>query len=438
MAYSGFSRRGVIPGFVHLRGVHPSPPVPAPRLLVGTRIRWLTDTGAYLTGTVQSAAVGGEHRVLDDAAQAHDLDICSLQYELLRLDKGSATPAWARDIEGYWLDELGDSDATRAVISTMIRAQADNTRGNYCGKTAEYVRVCEAAGRVPRPATRATILHWLQFIKEKGTVRSGSIQPYLSAVNKFHVDVGLERPAVGQFVTDFVAGWGRIQREEIDESGDLSDVRVFLPAGVVARAFALAQRGPVIGAQLYRASVFVVLNFCLFARGATGITLRTLHVLLAENELRIVLQEEKGKNHRADRRHVGIPRTAVKGLYDLVKDFSAYQDKLWSGDRPEMFWRFPTDSSRKLPSRLADDWLKLVLAHLDVEAPPDLCWSGHIMRGGAASAAAAISVRENKICFFGGWAEMSAALAKKYIDPTVVACPACYFFFGWLLPAPRL
>ena len=95
----------------------------------------------------------------------------------------------------------------------------------------------------------------------------------------------------------------------------------------------------------------------------------------------------------------------------------------------------PSDSGRGFPSSLADDWLQLVLDHLGVEAPPGLVWLGHSMRGGASTSASAIDVRQNKICFFGGWATASSALEKRYIDPTAPATAGCYALFGWLLPA---
>ena len=76
---------------------------------------------------------------------------------------------------------------------------------------------------------------------------------------------------------------------------------MFLPADVVVRVLTLAQRGPtVLGPSLYRAAVFVVRNFVLFARGATGVGLQVTRVILARSELRIILHAEKGREHRLD------------------------------------------------------------------------------------------------------------------------------------------
>jgi len=61
-------------------------------------------------------------------------------------------------------------------------------------------------------------------------------------------------------------------------------------------------------------------------------------------------------------------------------------------------------------------------------------WSGHSLRKGAASAASAIGVSLDRVCFIGGW-KIKAATVHDYIDPTCPATVAGRRFFGWLLPA---
>ena len=40
----------------------------------------------------------------------------------------------------------------------------------------------------------------LNNLQEEGVVKAGSLQPYLSAINSWHADMGLSKPAVGQAV----------------------------------------------------------------------------------------------------------------------------------------------------------------------------------------------------------------------------------------------
>ena len=81
----------------------------------------------------------------------------------------------------------------------------------------------------------------------------------------------------------------------------------------------------------------------------------------------------------------------------------------------------------------AASWLRIVLEHFDLRPPAQQTWSGHSLRKGAASAAAAVGVNLDRICFVGGW-KIKAATVHDYIDPTCPATAAGRRFFGWLLP----
>ena len=76
----------------------------------------------------------------------------------------------------------------------------------------------------------------------------------------------------------------------------------------------------------------------------------------------------------------------------------------------------------------------MVLLRMGVEAPAGETWTGHSLRKGAASGAAAIMVGLDRICHMGGW-KIHSGVVHDYIDPTCPATPAAYRFYGWLLPA---
>ena len=86
-----------------------------------------------------------------------------------------------------------------------------------------------------------------------------------------------------------------------------------------------------------------------------------------------------------------------------------------------------------LPSAQIDAWLQLVLSHHGVQPPAGDTWSGHSLRKGAASGAAALDVALHRICYMGGWSIKSRAVFD-YIDPTCPRTPACQRYFGWLAP----
>ena len=81
-----------------------------------------------------------------------------------------------------------------------------------------------------------------------------------------------------------------------------------------------------------------------------------------------------------------------------------------------------------------DAWLELILGHLGVQSPEGEAWSGHSLRKGAASGAAAIDVALFRICFMGGWSVRGSAV-HDYIDPTCPDSAAARRYFGWLLRA---
>ena len=108
----------------------------------------------------------------------------------------------------------------------------------------------------------------------------------------------------------------------------------------------------------------------------------------------------------------------------------SHPDNLWitSATSPS----YPGER-RAFPSTQIDTWLTLCLAHFGETPPPGEKWTGHSLRKGAASGAAAVDVALHKICWCGGWSIKSKAVFD-YIDPTCPRTPACRRFFGWLAP----
>ena len=447
MAHSHISP-AIAPGFVHLpQAPRPWAP-PTLRLLVGTRLRvfWPLDSTWY-TGVV-TASLGDRHRILYDDGDTEDLDLAEERYELLPVDSsGSSTPLWARNIEEYWLSRLGDSPASRTVIAVMQSALADNTRGNYHPKVLEYLEVCASAvpPLIPVPADANTIMHYLGYLKSKGTISSSSVQVYLSAVNKLHTESGHPAPAVGTEARDFIRGMGRIQKRELVASGVLADVRAPLPTHVVTEAL---DRAVELGADcadlsrqsacLFRSCAFVALNFVLICRGDTGVSLPPHHLILDNEGIHVVPLKEKGEEHRPGLRLVTIPRDGVPGLYDMLVAYKAWHAKLNFGAsrRPKSLWRLPHEMQGKWPSSKADDFLQDVLLRLGHSPPAGLSYSGHSMRKGSSSAAKAIGCLLEAICYFAGWSILAGTF-HRYIDPTWTPTVHCWRLFGWMRPPDR-
>ena len=422
---------------------------PTTTLLVGTRLRvWVENDRSWHTGSVVERTALG-HRVLFDNGDQDDLDLSEEQFSLLSSDSsGSSAPLWARNMEAYWIGRLGDTPAARAVIAVMERAIGDNTRGNYHPKSLEYLQVCASASPplVPVPADPNTIMHYLGYIKAKGTISAASVGVYLSSVNKLHTESGFARPAIGAEIRDFIRGMGRIQREALVESGDLSSVRAPLPTHIVTEALDLAARLSLDceslsreQACLLRSCTFVALNFVLICRGETGVTLSPSHLILDESGIHVVPTKEKGRGHIANLRLVSIPRDAVSGLYDLLVRYKLWHSTLHFVKKRQKgypIWQLPHEVKGRWMSSRADDFLQHVLRHLGHTAPAGLSFLGHSMRGGSSSAAKSIGCQLENICHFAGWSIL-AGTYHTYIDPTWVATRHCWRLFAWMRPSDR-
>ena len=421
---------------------------PTTRLLVGARLRvfWQSDQGWH-PGTVTARSLtSSEHTVLYDGGESEALDLSAERFEVLPLDSsGTTTPLWASNIEQYWLARLGDSTRTRTLIAVMQSSLSDKTRGNYHPKVLEYLEICHSAlpePLCPAPATEDTVLHYLTALGDKGTIQAHCMGVYMSAVNKFHTEQGFDPPALGPTCRSFLRGLGRRQKAARDASGSMTHIRVPLPTYCVTEAldaavsmtassssFTLAQQ------ELYRSLVFVVLNFVLFCRGETGVTLRPDHVMLTPTGIHVVPSQEKGRGHVAAGRLVTIPRVGMPDLWQLLSDYKAWYSSLDFGSSKRAckasIWRLPHEMRGRWPSSLADTWLQVVMKHLGHSPPAGLAWSGHSMRKGSSSAAKSIGVFLESICYFADWSIL-AGTYHTYIDPTWMPTAHCRRLFAWM------
>ena len=189
---------------------------------------------------------------------------------------------------------------------------------------------------------------------------------------------------------------------------------------------------------IFRAAVATVFTFCFFARGATGGPLLCGHVRSSTtNGILVTLEHEKGKAANTGIR-ASLPFRLSRFLA-LKCCFRNGSNSAMSGVpaleplRTATICCLGNRARPSFPSTQIDAWLKEILSHLGVAPPDGEQWSGHSLRKGAASGAAAIGAPLNRICWCGGWSQTSRAV-HDYIDPTCPASTAARRFFGWLRP----
>ena len=348
---------------------------------------------------------------------------------------GAAAPvAWGEAMRARWDHLLGDHPERGGIMDKMTRRLAASTADVYGGHYARFYRWCAAQPDQPSslPASTGTVLRWLEAdVTAGGKVRARSLQPYLSAINSVHADLEYDRPALGHAVAAYKSGLAHMQAD-----GGREAERVYLPAEAVERALLWALTLPLGKAtarqkEVFRAAVATCFTFTFFARGATGAGLLAKHVTRSVAGTTVQLEHEKGRGREARARAITLPTGAIPGLDALLAKWEAFRGAV---DADASYYLLPGERSRAMPTTSVDEWLRRVLAHFELQPPAQQAWSGHSLRKGAASAASAIGVSLDRVCFIGGW-KIKAATVHDYIDPTCPATAAGRRFFGWLLPA---
>lgn len=360
---------------------------------------------------------------------------------------------WAPEQLAHLRSILGPSPLATVAITLASTGLAPSTVGGYSDNWAAFVRFCTSHNLCPLPASEATCILYVAHLAEKGTVQPGSLQPYLSAVNRVHVDTGFVGPAAGSLLDSVRKGW---EQRRADEPANLKPERRPLPAPIALQALqattpllAAFHSGEHMDASLFRALLYVGFGFQLMARADTDAHLAIQDLVLIPQRhgavWRIVLRHEKGRRRNAVRRTLDLPRSGIPAELSLALDsWTFIRLRAWAAagvppprpDSARSFWRLPGDALSRSSSDLCNGWLSTTLAHLGVSAPPGFVYNSHSLRSGAASAAAALGVQLKVIMYWGGWKSPNVVL-KQYIDPTVTATLAGQAFFGWLAP-PRL
>ena len=341
------------------------------------------------------------------------------------------------------VSRLSASPQRDEIVRVISHALADSTAESYGRHLSRFASFCASQPDqpAPLPASTDTVLRWLAGdVCVGGKVQKDSLQPYLSAINRLHRDAGFDEPAVGHLIQSYKSGLGRVAAAQGRPSQ-----RVYLPPPVVEQmlswALELELQQIVTDKALqleFRAAVAVVFTYCFFARGATGTALLVQHVRRGPlGELLVTLDHEKGKGTHAKARMLTISAGSIPGLDELLKMWELVRGSPRDGDS---YYALPFERRlagakyARFAATQIDKWLQLCLRRFGVQPPVGETWSGHSLRKGAASGAAAVGVVLGRICHMGGWS-IHSSVVHDYIDVTCPESSAAHRFFGWLLPA---
>lgn len=306
----------------------------------------------------------------------------------------------------------------------------ENTWASYHSKLNRWIDFCTvvypASGHTPLcpcPASTASVLAYLGYLQDEGLVHHGSLQPYLSAINSLHSDLGFPTPAAGPLVRLARKGFGEVEGELDPDRKQ----REALPADIALRIFRLGMRTQDL--DLVRKCTCLCLQFAFFARGDTGVQALRMDLALDAQGLHWRERTKTLGRWKLATLTVPWPSDDRACLHQLLLRWLQATMNL---PREDLLWRLPNERiSRAWPASVISTWLDDVLTILDVSPPPGVLWSMHSMRSGGATAALSIGADVLTIARWGIWASISSV--QLYADPLTPPSDGAVFFFGHLL-----
>jgi len=329
------------------------------------------------------------------------------------------------------------------ALRLAATALETSTSRSYKQKWALFCEWCRTANLQPLPATSTMVFAYIGWLAERGTIAANSLQPYLSAINGVHADMGLDRPAIGHVVLRARQGLERGQT-----LCRTRDTRVPLPATAVLNileetlaresahrsSHSLRQH-----ASWLRDRYALCLAFVFMARQDSCISLHTSDHGFTNSHLWLRIAE-KMRKRGVFRRVIRLPllsppvhghASALPHLAQLGKLYVLARDSL--GPAPMRFFQLPQEP---VPTAsLMSSWVARVLDAHSIVAPSGFAYLGHSLRSGGASAAEAIGVSSFRANWLGGWSQTSKTRELHYVDPSLTPSPAAYSLLGWLLAA---
>ena len=319
----------------------------------------------------------------------------------------------------------------RTAARLLAHGRTSGTQRSYADKWAKFVHFCTTVQReagcrslCPLPAKPSTVVCYIAWLSEQ-KIKEKSLNPYKSAINQAHSDMGYRKPAEGDQLRLLRKGYAALEGHGVDPVA-----RVPVPAAAIDEVLDLGLRTDEM--PVLRACAAVVLAFAFFHRGDTGHKLLARHISVHAHGISI---SPRAKTLPLN---VAYPLTRFESarfdpesrVWRLLKKWQDYAKTYQKPD--SSFWALPRETAKRFPATIIDTWLKSCLLAVGRKPQPGEKYSGHSLRKGGASAANAVGVQLPAIMAFGVWKSLAAA--QLYISPLVTADLAAFRFFGWMLP----
>jgi hypothetical protein len=318
----------------------------------------------------------------------------------------------------------GLSDAERAsILWALATSNAASGRLSVAAKFCRFWAFCARTGHHPVPAEAARVLAFVQFLRDEGRVSVRSGPQYVSAITTVHRWFAIpDYSATTDLTKRLFAAWRLAVADH-----EARDQPLAYPASNLVELLAAAAESPDL--PVLRAALVIGLDFAFFNRADSAFPI-TAGDILEDGEC-IVFRETRFKRKRADSLTNRVRRfnaTRLPDLLSVLRSYRARRVEYFNADPPPYIWQLRAEG--RPTTALISNIFSFAVATWPQLFPAGV--THHALRRGGATAAHAIGVPLETICFWGGWAFGSEAV-YRYVDFAHEATDADFRAFGWML-----
>lgn len=314
------------------------------------------------------------------------------------------------------------SDIAAALISY---AYVSTTQGNYQRLWETFQAYCTQNSLVSIPATTATICAYLGYIYDRGSVRGGSIRPYIAAIAAKHRTLGLSYPTTSGQVSQTRRGFrARDAGRNYGPPQRSSPLPTCVASYALTQAFASMENEDFLGLRRFG---LLALTFLLCARPGSTRELQAQdvdpHPEVVAVQMRRVKYAETGV----------VPRIAMRIPLTSLSDPIRMLLRFFSSLAPPSGYLFPDRSNLNAasPAFLAQA-VSTAFTATAPRAPVGLKFTPRSHRSRGISAAYATGLSFELIMRLSNHSDRKVVL-RHYLDPKTPASDEGRLFFGRFL-----
>jgi len=332
---------------------------------------------------------------------------------------------------------VADLHDPSAAVNLLLSGYRPNTRRSYMSKCRAFFAYCATHHRAPLPASVATIVGYVVYELERGTLAPPSLSKYLSAVASLHRVAGHDDPTKDKLVQLAVFGYRSHALERC--GGELALQRMPLPADYILRVCILGLATPNVYLRLQCAGL--VMGYVLFNRPGAAACVRRCDVAFTSSGMELQIVDFKmalrtGRERLAFTVPVDVEPGKPDRVAELLRLVVSQHDARGGHPKAMLFAdpALPVPARRFwLAARVTNKWLRRLLELLPLPAPLGGKYQGHSLGSGAGSEAYAIGLPVAMVAEMMGHASVETTL-RSYIKTRWRASPAAWEVLGRFAP----